>query len=62
MHRAKNLNLAHRLKVTVKIVKGLQNAIQAIREGQRLRRVVKRKNIVCNTARTTWAAAIARLR
>ncbi len=26
-------NLAHRLKVAVKIAKGLQNAIQAIREG-----------------------------
>jgi hypothetical protein len=33
-------NLADRLKVAVKIVKDPQNAIQAIREGQRLRRVV----------------------
>ena len=32
-------NLADRLKVAVKIVKDPQNAIQAIREGQRLRRV-----------------------
>ena len=39
-------NLADRLKVAVKIVKDPQNAIQAIREGQRLRRV-KHKNIVC---------------
>jgi hypothetical protein len=39
-------NLADRLKVAVKIVKDPLNAIQAIREGQRLRRV-KHKNIVC---------------
>ena len=39
-------NPADRLKVAVKIVKDPQNAIQAIREGQRLRRV-KHKNIVC---------------
>ena len=37
---------ADRLKVAVKIVKDPQNAIQAIREGQRLRRM-KNKNIVC---------------
>ena len=39
-------NPADRLKVAVKIVKDPQNAIQAVREGQRLRRV-KHKNIVC---------------
>ena len=38
-------NLADRLKVALKIVKDPQNAIHAIREGQRLRRV-KHKNIV----------------
>jgi hypothetical protein len=39
-------NLADCLKVAVKIVKDPLNAIQAILEGQRLRRV-KHKNIVC---------------
>jgi serine/threonine protein kinase len=38
-------NLVDRLKVALKIVKDPQNAIHAIREGQRLRRV-KHKNIV----------------
>jgi hypothetical protein len=38
-------NLADKLKVALKIVKNPQNAIHAIREGQRLRRV-KHKNIV----------------
>jgi WD40 repeat protein/serine/threonine protein kinase len=38
-------NLADRLKVALKIVKDPENAIQAIREGQRLRRT-KHKNIV----------------
>ena len=38
-------NLADRLKVALKIVKDPRNAKQAIREGQRLRRV-KHKNIV----------------
>jgi serine/threonine protein kinase len=38
-------NLTDRLKVALKIVKDPQNAIHAIREGQRLRRV-KHKNIV----------------
>jgi serine/threonine protein kinase len=38
-------NLADRLKVALKIVKDPRNAVQAIREGQRLRRA-KRKNIV----------------
>ena len=38
-------NLADRLKVALKIVKDPQNAIHAVREGQRLRRI-KHKNIV----------------